>query len=207
MFIANHQGAEHLKGHRCVSWHDALHGWSDPCHQSPWWWWTGFYPGQMGNHHIVTKLDFEKTWILTLLAVFGEETARWEFCKKQGKDMGNAGIFYLMFFSRSDIMLILDDSGHKKIWKDMILGKLLHPKNHGISSAWWFGDFRTLRKTESNPSCLEGPMILRAIPKPEFTGNFRGIPGSFSPHLGVTFFRREWVAMTCPQMVLPFFHM
>ena len=39
--------------------------------------------------------------------------------------------------------------------------KMLNTKNHGISSSWRFGDPRTLRNTESNPSFLEGPMILR----------------------------------------------
>ena len=38
-----------------------------------------------------------------------------------------------------------------------------YPKNHGISSAWWFGYPRTLRKTESNPSFLQGPVILREV--------------------------------------------
>ena len=31
------------------------------------------------------------------------------------------------------------------------------PKNQPGSQNWWFGDPRTLLKTESNPSFLEGP--------------------------------------------------
>ena len=36
-----------------------------------------------------------------------------------------------------------------------------HPENHGISSHWWFGDPRPLRKTHPNPSKSQGPVIVR----------------------------------------------
>ena len=38
-----------------------------------------------------------------------------------------------------------------------------YPKNHGISKLVGTEDPRALQKTESNPSFLEGPMILRVF--------------------------------------------
>ena len=47
--------------------------------------------------------------------------------------------------------------------KNPIFRFYIYPKNHGISSHWWFGDPRPLLYTKHNPSNSQGPVILRVI--------------------------------------------
>ena len=46
----------------------------------------------------------------------------------------------------------LDENIGEKTSSRRLLENMHCPKNHGISSSWWFGDPRPLRKTHPNPS-------------------------------------------------------
>lgn len=84
--------------------------------------------------------------------------------------------------------------------------KWFHPKNHGISSRWWFGDPCEI---QSQPPLKESPMILRAISvfptsckvDMHYFNDRKNHIGYRPPHICLSFEEHAWnIDMNLPLM-------